>query len=368
MSVPFINLQLMHDEIQSELDAAYQRVFKVGSYILGKEVESFEEEFADYCNTKHCIGVGSGLDALHLILKAYDIGMGDDVLVPANTYIATWLAVSYAGASPIPVEPDERTHNIDPTQIEACITENTKAIIAVHLYGQPADMDSINSIAKKYNLKVIEDAAQAHGATYKGHQTGKLADAAGFSFYPTKNLGALGDGGAVTTDDDTLADKVRLLRNYGSRIKYHNDIKGFNSRLDEMQAAFLRIKLRKLDTWNQQRATVADDYYKQLEHTTDLALPGIAAWASSAWHLFVIRHPMRDKLQQKLQQAGIGTLIHYPIPPHLSEAYKNTFVSAKLPVTEKLANDILSLPMHPYLNKDDVLHVCTVINSFCNGA
>lgn len=253
MKVPFLNLKAPYLELQQELDAAYRRVMESGWYILGQEVEAFEAEFAAYCGTQYCVGVGNGLEALHLILRAMEIGQEDEVIVPANTYIATWLAVSYAGAIPVPVEPDEKTYNINPEQIEAAITPKTKAILAVHLYGQPANMDLINAIAKRYQLRVIEDAAQAHGARYKGRRVGGLGDAAGFSFYPGKNLGALGDGGAVTTNDCHLANKIRLLRNYGSRVKYFNEMKGFNSRLDELQAAFLRVKLTKLDEWNARR-------------------------------------------------------------------------------------------------------------------
>jgi dTDP-4-amino-4,6-dideoxygalactose transaminase len=252
--IPFLNMKAPYRELQGELDEAYQRVMASGWYILGEEVESFEQEFAAYCGVKHCIGVGNGLEALHLILCAYEIGQGDQVIVPANTYVATWLAVSYAGARPVPVEPDERTYNLNPAQIERVITSKTRAVIAVHLYGQTAEMDAINVIARKYGLKIIEDAAQAHGARYRNKPAGSLGDAAGWSFYPGKNLGALGDAGAVTTDDDDLADKVRMLRNYGSNVKYHNLVKGYNSRLDEFQASFLRVKLKYLDEWNARRA------------------------------------------------------------------------------------------------------------------
>lgn len=321
MKVPFLNLKAPYLELQQDLDAAYGRVMESGWYILGQEVEAFEAEFAAYCGTQYCIGVGNGLEALHLILRAMEIGPGDEVIVPANTYIATWLAVSYAGAIPVPVEPDEKTYNINPKQIEAAITPNTKAILAVHLYGQPANMDLINEIARHYKLKVIEDAAQAHGSRYKGQRVGGLGDAAGFSFYPGKNLGALGDGGAVTTNDYELANKIRLLRNYGSRVKYLNEVKGFNSRLDELQAAFLRVKLTKLDEWNTRRAKVANQYLEKLSCLTDLILPSVPAWAEPVWHLFVVRHPKRFDLEKHLKNSGIGTLVHYPIPPHLSGAY-----------------------------------------------
>ena len=344
------------------MEEAYHRVLRSGWYILGKEVETFEREFSEYCATKHCVGVASGLDAIHLILRALDIGPGDEVIVPANTFIATWLAVSYAGAMPVPVEPDEKTYNINPKRIKTAITSRTKAIIAVHLYGQPADMDEINTIAKRYSLKVIEDAAQAHGARYKGKRTGSLSDAAAFSFYPGKNLGAIGDGGAVVTDDNTIAEKVRLLRNYGSRSKYYNEIRGFNSRLDEMQAAFLRVKLTKLEEWNTRRRKVAAQYLDRLQRIADLTLPTFPEWAEPAWHLFVVRYPKRDEIQQKLHMAGIQTLIHYPIPPHLSGAYADMgWKEGKFPITEKLSRTVLSLPMGPNLENTAQMKVINQI-------
>lgn len=328
---------------------AYQRCMDSGWYILGKEVEAFESEFAMYCEARHCIGVGNGLEALHLILRGYDIGPGDEVIVPANTYIATWLAVSYAGAKPVPVEPDVRTYNIDPLKIETAITPKTRAIIAVHLYGQPAAMDPINAIASRHGLKVIEDAAQAHGARYKGRRVGGLGDAAGTSFYPGKNLGALGDGGAVVTNDPALADRVKLLRNYGSRVKYRNEVQGFNSRLDELQAALLRVKLEHLDDWNDRRNKLALNYLHELTNS-GLVLPFVPAWAEPAWHLFVVRSHERDLLQVRLNQQGIGTLIHYPIPPHLSGAYAADFQGQKFGISEELAGSVLSLPMGPHLS------------------
>lgn len=323
MKVPFLDMKAPYLELQEEIDLVYRRVMDSGWYILGKEVEAFEAEFAAYCGTKYCIGVGNGLDALHLIVRAMGIGAGDEVIVPANTYIASWLGVSLAGAIPIPVEPDEKTHNINPQQIEAAITERTQAIMAVHLYGQPADMDGINAIAQQYNLMVIEDAAQAHGAKYKGKRVGSLGNAAGFSFYPTKNLAAFGDGGAITTNDGDLVDKIRLLRNYGSRVKYENEIQGYNSRLDEVQAAFLRMKLAKLDDWNARRAKVAQKYLDCLIKNSNLTLPFVPEWAEPVWHLFVVNLPQREIVRQQLREAGIDTLIHYPIPPHLSSAYSD---------------------------------------------
>jgi dTDP-4-amino-4,6-dideoxygalactose transaminase len=362
VKVPFLNLTAPYLELKQELDAAYQRVMESGWYILGKEVEAFEAKFATYCEVEHCISVGNGLDALHLILRAMDIGPGDEVIVPANTYIATWLAVSYAGATPVPVEPDEKTYNINPERIEAAITNRTKAIMPVHLYGQPSDMDEINKIAQQYGIKVIEDAAQAHGARYKNRRTGSLGDAAGFSFYPTKNLGALGDGGAVTTNDPDLADKIRLLRNYGSRIKYSNEFQGFNSRLDELQAAFLNVKLNKLDEWNTYRTQVAKEYLEKLANISNLALPFVTTWTEPVWHLFVVRHPKRQELERHLNQSGIGTLIHYPVPPHLSNAYmKNRYQIGDFPITEQLSREVLSLPIGPHITNEEVQRVIEIL-------
>jgi len=365
VKVPFLDLRPIYQEIQSELDDAYRRVMRTGWYVLGKEVEAFEQEFAAYCGVRHCVGVGNGLEALHLILRAYGIGPGDEVIVPANTYIATWLAVSCAGAKPVPVEPDMRTYNIDLALIEAAITRQTRAIVPVHLYGQPADMDPINEIAQEHSLKVIEDAAQAHGARYKGRTAGGLGDAAGFSFNPTKNLGALGDAGAVVTDDADVADKVRLLRNYGSRTKYENALKGFNSRLDELHAAFLRVKLRHLEEWNNRRRELAEAYLDQLSSTAGLVLPHVGERAEPAWHQFVIRHANRDALQEYLTQAGIGTLIHYPVPPHLSGAYSDMkYKQGGFPITETIAKTILSLPMGLHMEVHHLQRVVDAIGNF----
>ena len=353
MKVPFLDLVGPYEELKAELDEAYFRCMRSAWYILGREVEAFEHEFAAYCGVQHCVGVGNGLEALHLILRGYGIGAGDEVIVPSNTYIATWLAVSYAGARPVPVEPNPETFNIDPARIEAAITARTKAIMPVHLYGQPADMEPIMSIARERGLKVIEDNAQAQGARYKGRRTGSLGDAAGHSYYPGKNLGALGDAGAVTTNDAALADRVRTLRNYGSKKKYYNECKGFNSRLDELQAAFLRVKLKKLDEWNERRQAVAARYRAGFDGSSGLTLPLVPVWAEPVWHLFVVRHPNRDGLQQGLTEAGIGTLIHYPVPPHLSGAYADgKWASGAFPVAETLANTVLSLPMGPHLRED----------------
>ncbi|MGB8981392.1 MAG: DegT/DnrJ/EryC1/StrS family aminotransferase [Anaerolineales bacterium] len=365
--IPFLNMKAPYQELQAELDEAYHRVMASGWYVLGQEVESFEQDFAAYCGVRHCIGVGNGLEALHLILRAYEIGPGDEVIVPANTYIATWLAVSYSGALPVPVEPDERTYNLDSARIEAALTPKTRAILAVHLYGQPAAMDAINALARRYSLKVIEDAAQAHGARQHTKRTGSLGDAAGWSFYPGKNLGALGDAGAVTTEDDDLANKVRLLRNYGSTVKYHNAVKGYNSRLDEFQAAFLRVKLKYLDEWNARRAYLARLYCERLG-STDLILPFVPAHMEAAWHLFVVRTRQRELLQEHLQANGIGTLIHYPVPPHLQPAYRELgFSAGSFPISERIHREVLSLPMGPHLSTPDLERIIDAIQFFFAG-
>lgn len=363
-NITFLDLKAPHLELRANLREAFERVLDSGWYILGNEVKQFEQEFAAYCGAKYCVGVGNGLEALHLILRAYGIGQGDEVIVPSNTYIATWLAATYAGATTIPVEPDERTYNIDPVGIEEAITPRTKAIIVVHLYGQSADMDVINAIAKKHNLKVIEDAAQAHGARYKGRRVGSLGDAAGFSFYPGKNLGAIGDGGAVTTNDPDLAEKVRVLCNYGSNVKYHHEVKGFNSRLDELQAAFLREKLKKLDEWNEKRKAIAADYLIGLS-SSNVVLPYVPEWSDPVWHLFVVQHPYRDDLQKYLASKGIDTMIHYPIPPHLQVAYAELGLGeGDLPIAEKLSRLLISLPISPVMSKIESSYVATAIAAY----
>ncbi len=365
MKIPFLDLKAAYLELKDELDTVYSCVMNSGWYILGEEVDAFESEFADYCGVKHCIGVANGLDALHLILRGYEIGKGDEVIVPANTYIATWLAVSYAGATPVPVEPNPQTYNLAPKNIEAAITPLTKAIMPVHLYGQPAEMDVINEIAQKHNLRVIEDAAQAHGARYKGKRTGNLGDAAGFSFYPGKNLGAFGDAGAITTNDDELADSVKVLRNYGSRVKYYNEVKGYNSRLDPLQAAFLRVKLKYLDEWNNRRVFIAQNYLKALSDTTKIKLPRVSDGAESVWHLFIVRSSRRDELRSFLNESGIETLIHYPVPPHLSEAYSDeVFRQESYPVTEESAATVLSLPISPHLTTEQQNRVAELLLKF----
>jgi dTDP-4-amino-4,6-dideoxygalactose transaminase len=363
--IEFLNLQQVNAPHQAAIQAAIARVLESGWYVLGRESEAFEQEFAAYCGAAHCVGVANGLDALHLVLRAWGIGPGDEVIVPSNTFIATWLAVSHTGATPVPVEPDEHTHNMDPQRIEAAITPLTRAIMPVHLYGQPADMDPILAIARKHGLKVVEDAAQAHGARYKGRRTGSLGDAAGFSFYPGKNLGALGDGGAVTTNDADLAARLRKLRNYGSSVKYRHDVAGFNSRLDELQAAVLRAKLPHLDAENAARAERAAQYLQALEGLP-LQMPRVLPGAQPVWHLFVVRSLQRDALQAALRERGIGTLVHYPIACHRQGAYAQQRWP-RLPLAERLQDQVLSLPMAPYLHAADVQAVAEALRA-CTGA
>lgn len=376
MNIPFVDFGSAYGELKVELDQAYERFMRSSSYVLSKEVEGFETEYATFCGSRHCVGVANCLDAMHLVLRAWGIQAGDEVIVPSNTYIATWLAVSHAGATPVPVEPDPRTCNLDPDRIEEAITPRTRAIIAVHLYGQPADMSPIMAIAAKHGLRVMEDAAQAQGALYQGRRTGSLGHAAGHSFYPTKNLGALGDGGAVTTDDPVLADQLRCLRNYGSRKRYFNDVRGYNSRLDEIQAAFLRVKLRHLDAWNHRRREHARRYLERLTPASKgnpgvLVLPYELPGASSVWHLFVVRHPARDAFQSALHARGIPSLIHYPVPPHLSQAYQADrppgLPFPPQPIAEELASTVLSLPMGPHLQLAQVDYVCENILAVLPG-
>jgi dTDP-4-amino-4,6-dideoxygalactose transaminase len=362
--IPFLDLKSTYTEIKDDIDSAMQRVMDSGYYLLGQELKSFEAEYAAYVGAKHCIGVGNGLDALHLSLRALDVKAGDEVIVPSNTYIATWLAVSMVGATPVPVEPDERTYNIDPAKIEAAITKRTRAMLPVHLYGQPADMDPIIEMARKHGLATLEDAAQAHGAKYKGKRVGALGDITAWSFYPTKNLGAFGDAGAVTTDSDELADSLRLLRNYGSRVKYENEIKGVNSRMEELHAAILRVKLRVLDDWNSRRRKLAAIYLAGLQNT-DLTLPWVPDWAECVWHIFAVRSADRAALQQHLTALQVGTMIHYPIPPHLSDAYKDAgFGEGAFPISEGIHKQILSLPMNPHMTEDQIHAVISAIRSF----
>ena len=361
--IPFLDLGAAYRELRPEIDAAVSRVLQSGRYILGPEVEAFEAEWATYCEADYAVGLANGLDALVLALRALDIGSGDEVIVPSNTYIATWLAVSGVGATPVPVEPDSVTHNIDPTLIEAAITPRTRALLPVHLYGQPVDLHPILEIASRHGLRVIEDAAQAHGARYKGRRIGAHGDIVCRSFYPGKNLGALGDAGAVTTNDSGLAERVALLRNYGSRQKYVNEEAGVNSRLDPVQAAVLRVKLQVLDGWTDRRRSVAAAYAEGLKET-DLILPHVPNWAEPVWHLYVVRTPDREALQVRLTEAGISTLIHYPIPPHMQAAYTGLGIApAALPLARDLAGEVFSLPMGPQLNSDHLEQVITQLRN-----
>ncbi len=363
--IPFLDLKPAYAELKDALDGAYDRVMRSGVYLLGAELEAFESEFAAYCGAAHCVGVGSGLDALRLCLEAYGIGAGDEVIVPAHTFIATWLAVDMTGALPVPVEPNERTYNLDPDRLDSAITRRTKAIIPVHLYGQAADMGPIREIAAKRNLKVIEDAAQAHGARHGKQRCGSLGDAAAFSFYPGKNLGAMSDGGAVLTDDAEIADRVRMLRNYGSKVKYQNEVKGINSRFDELQCAILRAKLPKLDEWNERRRSVAQTYLRELAGAPHLTLPATPDYTEPVWHLFVVRHPERDQLQDHLRKEGVSTLIHYPIPPHESKAFAGDRPTPhSLPITSRLAKEVLSLPMGPHMTERETLRVVQAIKGY----
>lgn len=359
----FLDLAVVHAEIADELAEAFHRVVDRSSFVLGREVEAFEQEFAAYCDASHCISVGNGCDALEIALQALDIGPGDEVIVPATTFSATWFSVSRVGARPIPVEVSADSVTLDPALVEAQITERTRGIIPVHLYGHPAPMDEIGGIASRYGLHVLEDAAQAHGARYRGRKAGSLGDLAAFSFYPGKNLGALGDGGAIVTNDDALASRVRRLRNYGSDQKYvHREIAG-NSRLDELQAAFLRVKLRHLDGWNTRRKAAAERYRANLSHLTGrLVLPVEQDGCEHSWHLYVVRVSHRTNVQAGLRDKGVETLIHYPLPTHKQEAYRDSYASYALPITERLADEVLSLPMGPHLSEADVDEVCDILS------
>lgn len=364
--IPFLDLKAINEEFSGQLEKAFHRVLHSGWYILGEEVQAFEREYADYCGVGNCVGVATGLDAIRLVLQALDIGPGDEVLVPANTYIATWVAVSQVGATPVPVEPDPFTYNIDAGRLAEMITSRTRAILPVHLYGQPADMKPILSFARNNGLKVIEDGAQAHGAVYAGKRLGGHGDAVAWSFYPGKNLGALGDAGAVTTDDPALAEKLRILRNYGSSVKYHNDVIGHNSRLDELQAALLRVKLPRLDDSNRRRARIAQSYLEGLQGL-DLILPAVHPECRPAWHLFVIRHKNRDILAQRLHDSGIGTLIHYPIAPHLQPAYAHLgYARGAFPISEAIHAEVISLPMGPTMSNEEVAQVIASVRQIAS--
>ena len=365
MKVPFVDFKPMHDELRDALDGAYRQVLTKNIFIQGEECAAFEREFAAYCGAKYCIGVATGLDALYLILKALGIGKGDEVLVPSNTFIATALAVTYVGAKPVFVEPTIETFNIDVTRIEEKITPQTKAIMPVHLQGRAADMDAVNAIAKKHKLFVIEDAAQAHGATYKGKKVGALSDAAGFSFYPGKNLGALGDAGCVVTNNRELAEKVRALGNYGSDYKYHHIYQGTNSRLDEIQSAFLRVKLPYLDGWNEYRRKIAQRYLSEIKNPL-IALPLKSDEEfTHIYHVFVIRCQKRDELEKYLNGLGIGTVKHYPVPMHLQQAYADLQIAkGALPIAEEISATVLSLPMYYGMTDEQIDYVIGAVNSF----
>lgn len=364
MKIPFVSFLPMERELNDELRSAFSRVFEKSWYIDGKEDKAFEKAFAEYCGTNYCVGCGNGLDALMLSLRTLKVGNGDEVIVPSNTYIATALAVTYVGATPVFVEPDIRTFNIDPAKIEEKITEKTRAIMPVHLYGQPCDMDMIMEIAKKYHLYVIEDCAQAHGATYKGRKIGTFGDAAGFSFYPGKNLGALGDAGATVTNNKEIAEKLRALGNYGSDYKYHHIYQGVNSRLDEMQAAFLAAKLPHLDKMNENRRYIAKRYLEGIENP-EIILPYVMPETEPVWHIFGIRCSRRDELALYLEKKGIATNKHYPIPMHLQECYKDLNIpKGALPIAEEISATQLSLPLYYGMTEEEIQYVIDGINEF----
>ena len=355
MKIPFYDLASLNDKYRHEILGAMARVFDSGHLILGQEVESFEKEFSEYCGTKFAVGVGNGLDAIYFILSALGIGPGDEVIVPSNSYIATWLAVTRTGATVIPVEPDPATFCIDPARIEASITKKTRAVLAIHLYGKVIEIDQLQEVTSRYGIPLIEDAAQAHGGSINGKRVGSFGKAAAFSFYPSKNLGGLGDGGAVTTDDEQLAKKVRLLRNYGSEAKYFNEVLGWNSRLDEIQAAVLRFKLKNLDLENRERIAIANRYSDQLGSFFREGLPKTFDGLEHVWHLFVVQTPLRDHLQSRLKDLGIETMIHYPIAPHLQNCYRYLgFRQGSFPISEKIHREVLSLPLWPGM-KDEYL-------------
>ncbi len=357
MKVPFLDLGASYRELQTDIEAAVLRSLRSGWYIGGSDVESFENAYATFTQAQHCVGLANGLEALHLALLALGVQPGDEVIVPSNTFIATWLAVSECGAVPVPVEPDALTCNIDASLIEAAITERTKVIVPVHLYGQPADMDAVLAVARRHGLRVLEDAAQAQGARYKGQRIGAHGDIVAWSFYPGKNLGAVGDAGAITTNDAVLADKVRVLRNYGSRQRYVNEVQGYNSRLDPVQAAVLQVKLAHLPEWNGRRAQVAARYAAAFADT-GLLLPTVPDWAEPAWHLYCVRHPQRDRLRQLLTDKGVETLVHYPITPHLQAAYAGLgYGRGAFPLAESMADSLISLPIGPAMSDEQVAHV-----------
>ena len=369
MQVPILDLKPAYEELRTDLDAAYRRVMESGWVLLGQELAAFEQEYAAAVGVKHCVGVANGLEALQLVLMAKGIGRGDEVIVPSHGYIATWLAVTHAGARPVPCEPDPRTYNLDANRIAELVTSRTRAILPIHLYGLAADMTAINAVAARFGLFVLEDAAQAHGATCGDRQAGALGHAAGISFYPSKNLGALADAGAVTTPDDALADRIRALRNYGSKVRYQHEHLGLNSRLSELQAAFLRVKLPLLPAWNARRTALARRYESQLAGVGDLVLPPAPVGFGPVWHLYVVRTKHRAALQQHLSAQGIGTQVHYPVPPHLTPAYIGAgWRQGEFPLAEQFAAEVLSLPIGPHHSAEQIDFVGATIRDFFNRA
>jgi dTDP-4-amino-4,6-dideoxygalactose transaminase len=361
VTVPILDLASAYQELRSEIDAAVQRVVASGWYIGGAEVDAFERSFAAYCDVGHCVGVANGLDALHLALRAMDVGPGDEVILASNSYIATLLAVSAVGAKPVMVEPDPRTYNLDPSAIEAAITPRTRVVLPTHLYGQPADIDPIVEVVRRHGLKLLEDAAQAHGASYRGRRLGGHGDVVAWSFYPTKNLGAMGDAGAITTNDAEIARRVKVLANYGSVTRYVNEVKGMNSRLDPIQAAILDVKLKNLDAWNGRRRAIASFYQSALADS-GLVLPYVPNWSEPAWHLYVVQTEERERLQKHLAAAGVQTQIHYPIPPHLQQAYEDMGCSrGDFPIAERSADRVLSIPIGPHMSLDQAEIVAAAI-------
>jgi dTDP-4-amino-4,6-dideoxygalactose transaminase len=368
VKIPFVSFSNVNTQLRAEMLQSFEQFFDNAWYILGERLQQFEKEYASFNEVTHSIGVSNGLDALHIALRALGIGEGDEVIVPSNTFIATVLAVSYVGAKPVFVEPNILTYNIDPAKIEAAITSRTKAIIPVHLYGQICEMTAIEAIAEKHKLYIIEDNAQAQGARYRGKISGSWGHINATSFYPGKNLGALGDAGGITTNDEALAQKAKTLRNYGSQKKYYHEEIGFNMRMDECQAGFLSIKLKHLQQWNMQRCRIADTYANALQEVGDVILPRLAKDADHVYHLYVIRTKQRDKLQEYLTGKGIGTLIHYPVPPHLQAAYKELgYKMGELPIAEEIASTCLSLPVWPGLSEGQVIEVSNAIRDFFNG-
>jgi len=366
MNVPFIDFSEQYQTIKNRIDKGLKDVFEKGNFILGEEEKAFEAQFAQYCDTKYAVGVNSGTDALYLALGALDISVGDEVIIPTYTFIATALCISYTGAKPVFIDIEEETYNIDPKRLEETITDKTKAIIPVHLYGQPANMDEIASIAKKHNIAIVEDACQAHGATYKGKKTGSLGDIGCFSFYPTKSLGAFGDGGMVVTNNDEVNQKIQMLRDYGRKDRYEHKIKGYNSRLDTVQAVILSAKLEYLDEWNRMRNVHANHYCQLLREIPGITIPLVTENRTHVFQTFAVRVPNRDKICEAMKKRGVSVLIHYPIPIHLQQAYSDLgYQKGDFPVSEKIAGEILSLPMFPHISKEQIEYVSTSLKELC---